>query len=165
MKETINSYRDNGAIGAILDEYEKSIEELKALLPNITAQELKKVIGDPNAHEDFLSIQNILRHTVFAGYHYVIEIRKHLGEAIPFMERKTFQSIDEYIQALDDMFQFNVQLFNDYPDISIEENETNKKVLCQWGQTYDIEQLYEHAIVHILRHRRQIERYLLKIRA
>jgi hypothetical protein len=29
-----------------------------------------------------------------------------------------------------------------------------------WGQTYDLEQLLEHAIVHILRHRRQIERFV-----
>jgi len=29
-----------------------------------------------------------------------------------------------------------------------------------WGENYDFEQLLEHAIVHILRHRRQIERLL-----
>ena len=29
-----------------------------------------------------------------------------------------------------------------------------------WGVRYDLEQLLEHAIVHILRHRRQIERLL-----
>jgi len=28
----------------------------------------------------------------------------------------------------------------------------------RWGQRYDLEQLLEHAIVHVLRHRRQIER-------
>lgn len=31
-----------------------------------------------------------------------------------------------------------------------------------WGVTYDLEQLLEHAIVHILRHRRQIERFMLQ---
>lgn len=29
-----------------------------------------------------------------------------------------------------------------------------------WGPVYDFEQLFEHAIVHVLRHRRQIERFL-----
>lgn len=165
MNAIKKNYRNNGAIGALLDEYEKSIHELQKLLPSITEEEMNKPVGDPSAHEDFLSIQNILRHTVFAGYHYVIAIRKHLGENIAYLERTNFQSINEYIKALDDMFQFNVQLFEDYPNISIEEYETEKKVLCKWGQTYDVEQLYEHAIVHILRHRRQIERYLLQIRA
>ena len=28
-----------------------------------------------------------------------------------------------------------------------------------WGPTYDLEQLLEHAIVHILRHRRQIDKW------
>ncbi len=29
----------------------------------------------------------------------------------------------------------------------------------RWKQPYDIEQMLEHAIVHILRHRRQLERW------
>jgi hypothetical protein len=29
-----------------------------------------------------------------------------------------------------------------------------------WGVTYDAEQLLEHAIVHVLRHRRQIEKFI-----
>jgi hypothetical protein len=33
----------------------------------------------------------------------------------------------------------------------------------RWGANYDLEQLLEHAIVHILRHRRQIERFLEKM--
>ena len=32
------------------------------------------------------------------------------------------------------------------------------KIDTKWGMTYNLEQLLEHAIVHILRHRRQIER-------
>ena len=31
------------------------------------------------------------------------------------------------------------------------------------GKAYDFEQLMEHAIVHILRHRRQIERFLREL--
>ena len=37
-------------------------------------------------------------------------------------------------------------------------------IKTEWGQEYDFEQLLEHAIVHILRHRRQIERFLIKIK-
>jgi hypothetical protein len=29
-----------------------------------------------------------------------------------------------------------------------------------WGTRYDVEQLLEHAVVHILRHRRQIEKFI-----
>ena len=34
-------------------------------------------------------------------------------------------------------------------------------MLSPWGVTYNLEQLLEHAIVHILRHRRQIEKFML----
>ena len=43
----------------------------------------------------------------------------------------------------------------------LEEPANDKKMLVSWGQLYDIEQLMEHAIVHILRHRRQVERFML----
>ena len=50
------------------------------------------------------------------------------------------------------------------PMVTLEELDNNKKILVAWGQLFDIDQLFEHAIVHILRHRRQIERFLLKLR-
>jgi chromosomal replication initiation ATPase DnaA len=62
------------------------------------------------------------------------------------------------------MFEYNAQLFQDYPNLKLEEYETALKIQVRWGQLYDIEQLMEHAIVHILRHRRQIERFLLRLR-
>ncbi len=33
------------------------------------------------------------------------------------------------------------------------------KMIVRWGPQYDLEQLLEHAVVHILRHRRQIEKF------
>ena len=61
------------------------------------------------------------------------------------------------------MFKYTENVFNNYPDIKLEENDASKKMLVSWGQQYNVEQLMEHAIVHILRHRRQIERFLINI--
>ena len=36
------------------------------------------------------------------------------------------------------------------------------EIKSRWGPTYDLEQMLEHAVVHVLRHRRQIERFLWK---
>jgi hypothetical protein len=33
-------------------------------------------------------------------------------------------------------------------------------IRSSWGVVYDLEQLLEHAIVHVLRHRRQIEKFI-----
>ncbi len=159
----MKKYRHNGAIGALLDEYEKSIQELKVVINGISGDDLVEIVDAKTKDEDCKSIQTILTHIVRAGYTYAIEVRKWLGEEIEYTNIALLDSIDEYNLVLDKMFAYNEKLFEDYPAIKLEENETNKKILVKWGQYYDVEQLYEHAIVHILRHRRQIERFILKL--
>lgn len=160
MNET---YRDNGAIGAILDEYERSVKELKAVIQSISANDLVKIVDAETEDEDCRSIQTILTHVVSAGYNYVVEVRKSLGEDLAYIEKEVLQSITDYNVALDQMFDFNVALFDDYPDINLEEYDPSKKLKVRWGQVYDVEQILEHAIVHVLRHRRQIERFKLRM--
>lgn len=158
-------YRDNGAIGALLDEYEKSISELKNVIINVTPSELIKVVDEETKDEDCRSIQTILSHVIESGYAYVIEIRKSLGEELRYENKELLSSVEEYAIALDSMFLFNENLFQEYPQIKLEEHDLSKKFQVRWGQTFDVEQLVEHAIVHVLRHRRQIERFQLKLRS
>ena len=157
-------YRDNGVIGALLDEYEKAITALKTVITDVTSVELTTIVDSETKDTDCRSIQTILTHVVRSGNCYVVEIRKSLGEEIDFVERKKLDTVEQYQKALDVMFTYSEKLFTDYPDITLIEKNNNKKIVVRWGQSYDIEQLFEHAIVHILRHRRQIERFLLKLR-
>lgn len=161
---TLNIYRNNGATGALLDEYERAIKDLKDVLKTVTLAELTTIVDNITTDEDCRSIQTILSHVVRSGYGYAIYVRKHQGEILEFRTSILLESVDIYIAALDDMLAFNVQLFEDYPNLDIEVFENDKKILVRWGQRYDVEQLFEHAIVHILRHRRQIERFLLRLR-
>ena len=161
---TVISYRDNGAIGALLDEYERAIKDLKDLLKTIEPAELTTIVDDKTMDEYCRSIQTILSHVVRSGYGYSIYVRKQQGETLDFPTSILLEGVEAYKKALDDMFEFNVQLFADYPNLILEEFEADKKILVRWGQLYDVEQLFEHAIVHILRHRRQIERFLLRLR-
>lgn len=160
----MKKHRDNGAIGALLDEYEKVVNELKKVITKISTQELLTKVDHTTKDPECVSIQTILAHVVRAGHTYITEIRKHLGEDLDYTQNELLQSTHDYEVALDKMFEANVKMFDDYPDMQIEENSSDKKMLVRWGQSYDIEQLMEHAIVHILRHRRQIERFLLKLR-
>lgn len=157
------SYRDNGAIGALLDEYENVLNDLKNIILNIGNQELTHVVNNQSGQEEFASIQTILAHVVQAGYTYAVEIQKHIGIDANYTAFNTLESTTEYISALDEMFEYNVNLFNKNKDIEIVNYDNNTKIKVRWGQSYDIDQLLEHAIVHIMRHRRQIERYLIKI--
>lgn len=162
MKKT-KIYRNNGAIGALLDEYEKSMEEFKEIIQPITPKQLVEIVDDQTNDEDCRSVQTILSHVVESGYTYVVEIRKWLGEAIDYKEKKSLSTIEAYNLALDQMFEANVKLFEDYPTIQLTEHNPAKKIKVRWGQQFDVDQLMEHAIVHILRHRRQIERFKIKL--
>ncbi len=159
------TYRNNGAVGALLDEYERALTDLKRVLSTITGHELVTIVDAETKDEDCRSIQTILAHVVRAGYGYAIEVRNKQGETLERPDRAYLKSAEAFADALDKMFAFNVLLFDDYPNLTIEELDNDKKILVAWGQTFDIDQLFEHAIVHILRHRRQIERFLLKLRA
>ena len=157
-------YRANGAIGALLDEYERAIKDLKNVLNTVTDTELITIVDTQTDDEDCRSIQTIMAHVVRAGYGYAITVRNHEGEKLDYPRRVYLENSNVFCDFLDKMFIFNVLLFNDYPNIKLEEYDTDKKIRVSWGQLYDVEQIFEHAIVHILRHRRQIERFLLKLR-
>jgi len=161
----MKKYRDNGATGALLDEYEKAVTELRDLLETITETELMTVVDTTTKDPDCQSIQTILTHVVRAGYAYAIYVRKAQGEVLDFRERLPLNSIKEYQKELQLMFQYNEYLFIEYPNLPLEKFEQKDKMRTSWNQYYDIEQIFEHAIVHILRHRRQIERFLIILRA
>lgn len=159
----IKTYRDNGAYGALLDEYERCVNEMKNLIKHISQNELTAIVDHRTTDTDCRSIQTVLTHVVQSGYNYAITIRKHNGEQLEYRDTITLANTSDYFKALSDMMEYTVQMMNDYPDMELEESDNSKKLTTRWGQMYNVEQLLEHAIVHILRHRRQIERFLLRL--
>lgn len=156
-------YRTNGAKGALLDEYERAINDLKRVIADIPPPVLA-AIADPETDDpDCHSVQTVLTHVVRSAFGYATYIRRHQGEALDFRASKTCHTAAEYAAELDAAFAFTEKTFEAHPDIKLEVFETEQKMRVRWGQLYDAEQIMEHAIVHILRHRRQIERFLLKL--
>jgi hypothetical protein len=147
-----------GAKGALLDEYERAISGLKKVIEDIPDNRLTVITDPKTTDENCRSIQTILSHVVHSGYGYATSIYNLKGHGA---ERplKTFHlTIREYIQDLSDMFSFTENIFKDIKEEELEAFDNASKIKTSWGQLYDTEQLTEHAIVHILRHRRQIER-------
>ncbi len=153
-----------GAIAALLDEYKKATDELKEVIRDVSDEELRVIVDTQTEDTDCRSIQTILRHVVRAGYNYVVAIRIWQGEEIDYRTPNISNSAAQYNNALDAMYDFNEKLFLDYPNLPLEEYDEEKKIISRWGQRYDVEQMYEHAIVHILRHRRQIAAFKVKLR-
>jgi uncharacterized damage-inducible protein DinB len=108
------------------------------------------------------SIQTILHHVVRAGYGYASYIREAFGSE-PKRPDPPLGKRLEYLDRLDAMLAFTAATLEGKWELSDEEIMA-VKMRVRWGPTYDLEQLLEHAIVHILRHRRQIERFLTEPR-
>lgn len=149
-----------GTINALLDEYKKAIDELCAIIRPLSTDRIVALADDQTTNPNCRSIQTILTHVIYAGYAYTIFMQNHVGNNIERPAKEYFQSAKEYIEGLQKMFNYCKTFFIQNPMVQIEETDNAKKILTNWDQTYDIEHLMEHAIVHILKHRRQVERFL-----
>ncbi len=156
----MKTFRTNGAAGALLDEYEKALNELLETVKPISQETLTRIFDPETKDPNCVSIQSILSHVIKAGYNYAVVIRKSLGEQVAYQEIRILNTVSQYEAEIKKMFAFNEALFRDYPNLELEQYDSAKKFTVTWGQQYDVEQILEHAIVHILRHRRQIEKFL-----
>lgn len=153
-----------GALGAILDEYERAIRDLQSLVSTVTDQELTTVV-DPDAPDpNCRSIQTVMAHVIRAGHNYAILFASLDAPMGPLHELEFHTTTPAYIRALDQVHAHTAEVLNRFPDAILDQFDPDKRILTHWGQSYDPEQLLEHAIVHILRHRRQITRFLVRIR-
>lgn len=147
-----------GAVGALLDIYEQAILDLKNVIKDIPDNALTKIIDEKTTNEDCKSIQTILSHVVSSGYSYATSIHNLKGHNAKRPDKVYHLSIEEYLKDLTNVFIFSENVFSEIKDDELEQYDDSLKIKTGWGQLYDIEQLTEHAIVHILRHKRQIER-------
>ena len=160
----MNKLYRQGAVGALLDEYERSIADLQQTIKDISDQELITIVDNITTDAGCKSIQTILSHVVSSGYAYAIYIQNLKGNKVNYPDKLLRLTIQEYKNDLNIFFISTVDTFNTIQDNELEQFDTGKKIMTAWGQVYDIEQMTEHAIVHILRHRRQIEKFKMVLR-
>ncbi|MBK9221849.1 MAG: DinB family protein [Saprospiraceae bacterium] len=147
----------NGAKGALLDVYEKAIEELITVVSNIPNSALTVPLDMKTTDVNCKTIQSILSHVISSGYGYAISIQNLKFKNLDRPEKSFHENVSEYIEDLTKVFNFTETVFNEIHDQELEQSDNALKIKTSWGQIYDIEQITEHAIVHILRHKRQIE--------
>lgn len=149
---------NNGDICALLDEYERALNEFKEVINEIPNEVLTVILDHQTNNPECKSIQTILSHVVKAGYWYAIEIRKSEGEELERPINIELNTIKEYQNSIDEMFNYTKTIFKDYPSIDI-----YKQSKFRWENIPSTDIMLEHAIVHILRYRRQIEKFKLKL--
>jgi uncharacterized damage-inducible protein DinB len=152
-----------GAKGALLDEYERALSELKQVISDVSPIELALPVDKTTANQNCVSIQSILTHVVYAGYTYANYIRQLKNATFKLWQKADRSVIADYNNDLNQMFSYTIETFGFFNEEETMQP-TNNKILTHWEQTYDIEQIWEHAIVHVLRHRRQIEKFKKTVR-
>ena len=145
-----------GPIYALYQEYLRTVTELKSVISNVEPTLFTKIIDQQTKDPDCRSIETIVTHVVKAGYTYAVYIRKQFNNSIGEPVQPITSTAANAIIELDKMMRYTFDTLSDKWDISDDEVIKNS-MKTTWGQTYDFEQLLEHAIVHVLRHRRQIE--------
>ena len=150
------NYR-KGGIGAIMDEYERAGSELKNLIARISESDFVKIVDTETKDEDCRSVQTIISHVTNSGFGYANYIRDYFSIPKNSPERKLL-SQNEFLSRFDKMLAYTSETLEGKWQFSDEEI-MKVKMIVRWGPQYDLEQLLEHAVVHILRHRRQIEKF------
>ena len=160
----MNDKNNQNAVSALLAEYEKAIIELQYVIQEISQDDLIFTVDQETKNPDCKSIQTILSHVVSSGYSYCVYILNFKNKNSIRPKKVNRSSTADYINDLDNVLKFTQETFAIIEDDTLEECEASNKIKTSWGQLYDIEQLMEHAIVHILRHRRQIQKFKTTIK-
>jgi uncharacterized damage-inducible protein DinB len=150
------TYR-KGAVGAMMDEYERAAAEFRAAVAGLTNEQYTRIVDAETADENCRSAQTIMSHVVAAGYGYANYIRDAFSiekDSPPKRPLAHGESLEEF----DSMLAYTVATLDGKWEMS-EDDIMAVSMTVHWGPTYDLEQLLEHAIVHILRHRRQIDKW------
>ena len=141
-----------------MDEYERAASELKLLIGQTSDNKYARIIDTQTKDEDCRSIQTIMTHVVRAGYGYANYIRDSFSIASTSSATGPLLR-EQAVTELGEMLGYTAETLEGKWEITDEEID-GVRIHSRWGVDYTLEQLLEHAIVHILRHRRQIERLL-----
>lgn len=158
MAKTITKTYRKGPVGALMDEYERAAMELVTILEGITDEEYERIRDTQTQDDDCRSIQTIMTHVIRAGYGYAGYMRTAWGKE-PVVRWNETVTRTQALSEFRKMLEYTIQTLDGKWDMS-EQEAVETKMTVRWGPTYDFEQLFEHAIVHVLRHRRQVDRFL-----
>ena len=147
-----------GAVGALLNIYEQAILDLQKTIEDIPDESLMLIMDSQTPDENCKTIQLILSHVIHSGYGYATSIHNLKGDNAVCPGKTYHETVKKYSEELFEVFVFTQNIFKDIEDDELEQFDNSLKIKTSWGQWYDIEQLTEHAIVHILRHKRQIDK-------
>ncbi|MEW5701094.1 MAG: hypothetical protein AB1792_02530 [Candidatus Zixiibacteriota bacterium] len=149
----------SGPLQALIDEYARAMAEWADVLNGVTPQQYIATMSLSDANSP--NLQAIGRHVAGAAHSYVDHIEDALG-GVDRGRRKHECDCDtpaSTIRSAWEGFDRMVVLLSRVRRFTDDDME-KVQFVARWGEHYNMSQMLEHAIVHILRHRRQIERWI-----
>ncbi len=147
-----------GAVGALMDEYERAAGEIERVLDGLSDEEYERIRDTATTDEDCRSIQTIMTHVIGAGYGYANMLRT-VWEMDQVERPRAPVAREDVVPKLRGALDYMGTTLDGRWELP-EPDANAMQMQARWGPVYDFEQLLEHAIVHVMRHRRQIERFL-----
>src|SRR5262245_53002782 len=145
-----------GPLGVLMELYEAEVGEFLSYLRGLSREQRA-------ASADFggrvVTIEGILEHVVRAGVGYAQDARGAVQG-----EKRELAVAGDRLEQIHSM----VRLMGEAVDGAWDKSEDELNVTMidtSWGQRFSLDQLMEHAIVHVLWHRRQCGRVVQKARS
>jgi len=149
-----------GALGAVMDLYEEEAEFIIKIINDSVKSDYWSIIVDKDTKdEDCRSIKSICQHIVSAANYYV-ELRKKGEDANYQIKNEVIDlsSKEDFEPKLRKALQNQADHLEGRWELS--DKEIRKIVIkTGWGNILDPESVLEHAVIHIMRHHRQILRF------
>ena len=145
-----------GPFGALMDEYARAAVDFCAALEAVPQDMFLREVPSPDP--ETVSIQAIGVHVILCARGYANYIRKVRDLPAPPALKAELPEPAALRPLLAPELRYTEGALEGLYDAP-EEVFTSLTFPVRWGPTYDPEMILEHAIVHLLRHRRQIERW------
>lgn len=159
LEDFLDHVGRSGPFGGLMDEYARAADDFCSVVEHVSARDFKK--ARESADPDCRSIQRLCAHVLNSARGYANYLRKAQKMAVDTQATVTdddVRSIAEIRPLLGQVLRYTEASIGELwsaPDAAI----AALAIRVSWGPTMDPELLLEHAIVHLLRHRRQVERW------
>lgn len=110
--------------------------------------------GDP----DYESPERLVAHVQGSARSYLLWIREVLEQPVAGLELIRDPAI--IVPRLDAFLEETLAGWREHLVLLTSEQACDKQYVSRWGEPFTIEQMLEHAVVHPMRHRIQLERLL-----
>ena len=149
----------SGPFGALMDEYARAAEDFCRVAESfdLARFDAERPSNNPNT----VSPRAICLHVIGAAHRYAHYIRKARG--VDFVDRYEADPAQlRSPQEVGRLLAEGILLTEETVEPLLDATDSEIQALSfavRWGPRYDPEMILEHAVCHLLRHRRQLERW------